>query len=295
MRLASHPVAWDIEGRTVVITGGNSGIGLATAVELAARGADVIITARTEGKGLRAADGIKRATGRSASAMMLDLASLDSVRDLAKEIREKRVRVDVLINNAGVYIGSRRMTPDGHEWTMGVNHLGHFLLTCLLTADPHTRPSRIVNVASDMHTHAKRDLKFEHLSCLGRYRATEAYARSKLANILFTRQLARRLEGTGVSAFAVHPGLVATRIAQDGDSVLGSMAWKLGAHWMRTPDEGAVGPVYLATEPGIEALTGSYFADDRPATPSNAGLADPAAARLWSLSVSATGCDLPPL
>ncbi|MEN8234507.1 MAG: SDR family oxidoreductase [Actinomycetota bacterium] len=285
-------MTWDIEDRTVVVTGGNSGIGQATATELVRRGANVTITVRDPDQGRRAAEHITEQSGRAASWKVLDLASFDSVREFVGSVIADVGRVDVLINNAGVYIGSRRATPGGHEWTMGVNHLGHFFLTCLLASDAATRPSRIVSVASDVHRHAKRDLDFADLSCPGHYRGTEAYARSKLANILFTKELARRLNGTETTAFAVHPGLVATRIAQDGDSVFGSLAWKVGAHWMRRPSEGAVGPVFLASEPGIEKHTGRYFADARPTDPSKAAANDAAARQLWELSAAAVGCDL---
>ncbi|MEN8113162.1 MAG: SDR family oxidoreductase [Actinomycetota bacterium] len=283
---------WSIEDRTVVVTGGNSGIGHATALELARRGANVIITARNAERGRTATRHIAEESGRATSFMVLDLASFSSVRTFVHQLANEHERVDVLINNAGVYIGSRRTTPDGHEWTMGVNHLGHFILTCLLTSDAATRPERIITVASDVHTHAKRDLQFTSLSCPGHYRGIEAYARSKLANILFTRELARRLNGSSTSSFAVHPGLVATRIAQDGDSFFGSIAWKVGAHWMRRPSEGAAGPVFLATEPGIERLNGSYFADTRRIDPSDAARSDDAARRLWELSATATECGI---
>ena len=274
-----------------MITGGNSGIGFATATELARRGANVVLTARNPERGGVAAGRIKNETGQIVTPMDLDLASFSSIRMFACDLASTYGRVDVLVNNAGGYVSPRRVTAEGYEWTIGVNHLGPFLLTCLLASDPETLPSRIVNVASEMHRSAKHDLGFDKLEPTGRYRGTEAYARSKLANILFTRELARRLEGTGSATFAAHPGVVATRIAQDGDSRLASLLWKTGSRWMRTPEEGAATSIYLATESGIERHSGGYFSDERLVEPSVPGLDDDAAARLWELSAADTGCD----
>ena len=286
-------MTWNIENRTVVVTGGNSGIGFATANELARRGANVVLTARTPERGSAAADRIKAETGKTVSPMVLELASFDSIRSFAGDLASTYGSVDVLVNNAGGYVSPRRVTADGYEWTIGVNHLGPFLLTCLLASDPATLPSRIVNVASEMHRSAKHDLGFSELEPTGRYRGTEAYARSKLANILFTRELARRLEGTGSATFALHPGVVATRIAQDGDSRLASVLWRAGSRWMRTPEEGAATSIHLVTEPDIESLSGGYFSDERLIEPNEAALDDDTAARLWDESVAATECRTP--
>jgi len=283
-------VSWSIEDRTVVITGGNSGIGLATATELARRGADVVLTARDPALGGAAADQIAAEANRPVTPMVLDLSSFASKRAFVNELVESRGRADVLVNNAGVYMGSRRLTADGYEWTMGVNHLGPFLLTCLLVSEQATLPDRIINVASEMHRNTKHDRGFAELEPDGRYRGTQASARLKLANILFTQELARQLDDTGSSTFAAHPGVVATRIAQDGDSRLGSLLWKAGSRWMRTPEEGAATSVYLATETGIERHSGGYFSEERLVEPSAAGLDRDAAVRLWELSAADTGC-----
>ena len=285
-------MTWEIEGRTALITGANSGIGLATATELARRGADEVITARDPVQGRSAADRIEAETGRSVTPTVLDLSSLKAVRSFADSLTTRIGRVDLLINNAGCYITPRRETVDGLEWTMAVNHLGPFLLTCLLTANPVTRPKRIINVASDMHRSARRDLTFTSLEPEGRYWGTGAYARSKLANILFTREFARRFSDTGTVAFSIHPGNVATRIAQDGDSRLAALVWKTGAPRMRTPEEGAATVVYAATAADIDQHSGGYFADEQLAVPSEAARNDDTAARLWAASAAATGCTI---
>lgn len=285
-------MTWNIEGRTAVITGGNSGIGFAAAAELAKRGADVVITARKPDRGRAAAKAIEAETGRGVTPMTLDLASLASVRSFTDDLTSRFGRADLLVNNAGCYVTPRRETVDGIEWTIAVNHLGPFLLTCRLAANAATRPERIVNVSSEMHRAARRDLTFTSLEPRGRYWGTEAYARSKLANILFTRELARRLSDTRTVAFSIHPGNVATRIAQDGDSRLAGFIWKAARSRMRTPAEGAATVVYVATAPDIRQYSGGYFSDEQLATPNEAARNDSAAARLWAASAAATGCDL---
>ena len=285
-------MTWNIDGRTAVITGGNSGIGFAAATELARQGADVVITARDPDRGRTAAEAIEKETGRVVSPMVLDLASLASVRSFTDDLTSRFGRADLLVNNAGCYVTPRRETVDGIEWTMAVNHLGPFLLTCRLIADPATRPERIVNVSSEMHRSARRDLTFTSIEPRGRYWGTEAYARSKLANILFTRELANRLSDTGTVAFSVHPGNVATRIAQDGDSRLAGFIWKAARSRMRTPAEGAATVVYAATAPDIVRHSGGYFSDERLATPNDAARDDATAARLWVASAATTCCDL---
>ena len=209
-----------MDGRTVLITGGNTGLGLETAVALAREGAPVVITSRDAQKGEVAQAEIRERSGSDAVEVVeLDLASLASVREFAPRFAESHDHLDVLVNNAGVMLGSRRETVDGYEMTFQVNHLGPFLLTNLLrdllvAGDE----ARVVNVASAAHSSARRGLDFDDLQAKGRYRGFSVYGKSKLANILFTRELARRWNDTGITANAVHPGFVASRFGRDGDN-----------------------------------------------------------------------------
>ena len=231
-----------MDGRTVVITGANSGVGKATAVALAAAGARTVITARSESRGA------KRPWPTSAAAsgsdrvdlVVFDLADLASVRRGAARILDRCDRIDVLVNNAGLVLSERTETVDGIETTFAVNHLGPFLLTQLLTDRlVASAPARVVNVASTAHRSARRGLDFDDLQARGRYSGMSVYGRSKLANVLFTAELARRLAGTGVTANSLHPGTVATGYARDGDaSGLLAFGIKIIKPFILTPGEG---------------------------------------------------------
>ncbi len=278
-----------MEGRTVVITGGNSGIGKAAATALASAGARVVITARNGRRGAVARDDIAAASGSDAVELsVFDLADLSSVRAGAADLLERCPRIDVLLNNAGLILSERALSADGYEATFATNHLGPFLLTeLLLDRLKASAPSRIVNVASTAHTYARRGMDFDDLMAERGYKAMEVYGRSKLANILFTTELADRLEGTGVTANSLHPGMVATGYARDGDTT-GFMAWgiKVFAHLPISlrPEQGARTSVYLCSSPDVAAVTGGYFARCRPKTPSANARDRAAAARLWEVS-----------
>ncbi len=279
----TSPVSWSAAGKQILITGGNSGIGQATATELARRGARVTITARDETRGRQAASEIEASAGTGVELGTLDLSSLDSVRRFTGWFTERHDRLDVLINNAGVISGRRRETPDGFEWTFGVNHLGPFLLTNLLTDLLVTRaPSRIINVSSDAHRSATGGLDFHDLQLTGRYSPMRAYAASKLANILFAVELDQRLAGLGVTARALHPGVVGTSFGQDTESAAYMRyGMRLVKRFFKTPAEGAATSVFLATADDA-AVTGSiYWSDQAPAHPIPAALDSRAAARLW--------------
>jgi NAD(P)-dependent dehydrogenase (short-subunit alcohol dehydrogenase family) len=192
----------------------------------------------------------------------------------------------VLVNNAGLVLSSRRETVDGYEMTFQVNHLGHFLLTQLLRDQLAAgAPARVVNVASDAHKSARHGLDFDDLQSTRRYRSFSVYGKSKLANILFTRELARRWDDTGVTTNAVHPGFVASSFGRDGDTgVLGKLVFPLLKPFALNAVQGAQTSVYVASAPELEGITGGYWVKSAPASPSNAAQDDTAAARLWEVS-----------
>ncbi len=280
-------VAADMTGQVVLITGGNTGIGKQTALELAEAGATVVITSRNRAKGESAAAEIREHTGSDTVEVMdLDLARFESIRSFADEFLDRYDRLDVLVNNAGLTLSQRSETEEGFETTFGVNHLGHFLLTDLLLARlQDSAPSRIVNVSSNAHKGAKSGLDFDDLQSRRRYRAFDVYQKSKLANIYFTRELARRLEGTGVTANALHPGMVASEFTQDGDTRgLLSFGARLVRPFAISVEKGARTSVYLASSPDVEGTSGQYFYKNRPVGTSNVAQDSDAARRLWEVS-----------
>lgn len=276
-----------MDGKTVVITGGNSGVGKATAVALASAGAKTVITARSESRGREALADIRRASGSDQVDLVLfDLANLASVGDGAAQLLDRCPQIDVLVNNAGLVLSERSVTKDGFESTFGTNHLGPFRLTQLLTDRLiASAPARVVNVSSTAHRSARRGVGFDDLQSEKRYSAMNAYSRSKLANILFTNELARRLAGTGVTANSVHPGTVATGFARDDDtSGLFAFGIALIKPFILTPEKGARTSVYVASFPELANTTGQYFVKCRPRTPSPAARDEAAATLLWSIS-----------
>jgi NAD(P)-dependent dehydrogenase (short-subunit alcohol dehydrogenase family) len=276
-----------MSGRTVLITGGNTGIGKESAIALAAEGAHVVFTTRDAQKGAVARDEIQQRSGNdTVDVMELDLAELASVREFASRFAARHDHVDVLLNNAGLLLGSRRETVDGYEMTFQVNHLGPFLLTNLLRDQLVAgNAARVVNVASAAHSSARKGLDFDDLQSTRRYRSFGVYAQTKLANILFTRELARRWDDTGITANAVHPGFVASHFGRDGDTGrLTGMVFPLLKPFALTPEQGAQTQVYVASAPELAGITGGYWAKAAPATPSAAAQDDAAAARLWKVS-----------
>ncbi|PCC71344.1 NAD(P)-dependent dehydrogenase, short-chain alcohol dehydrogenase family [Nannocystis exedens] len=280
-----------MQGKHVLITGGNTGIGKATAIGLARMGAAVTITSRDPAKGEAAVADIKRQSGSDAVELMrLDLASLADVRRFAAEYLAGHPRLDVLINNAGLVLSDRSETADGFETTFAVNHLGHFLLThLLLDRLKQSAPSRIVVLASDAHR-AARGLDFDDLQARRKYSAFPVYCRTKLANLLFTLELAERLRGTGVTVNAVHPGVVASGFGLDGDTrgiyrVLVGIAQR----FMITPEQGARTSIYAASAPELERTSGQYFIKSKQARPTRYALDRAAALRLWEISEQLTG------
>jgi NAD(P)-dependent dehydrogenase (short-subunit alcohol dehydrogenase family) len=279
-------MSWSIGGKQVLITGANSGIGLATAAELARRGANVAITARSDAKGLQAAEHIKRASGTDVCVRHLDLSRLDSIRSFSAEFAGDHERLDVLINNAGVMTGKRRQTPDGYEWTFAVNHLGPFLLTQLLTPLlTASAPSRIINVSSATHRSVKRGLDFDDLQMQRNYSSSRAYAASKLANILFTVELDRRLGDAGVTARALHPGVVGTSFGKGPEGPRWMRAlMTVGAPLLLSPERGAATSVMLATAEDAAIDGGLYWSNEKPSQPLPGALDVEQAIRLWDES-----------
>lgn len=272
---------WSLAGKRIVITGATGGIGLAAAEALAARGAKVAIVARSEE---RAAEAKRRVPG--ADLLLADLSSTKSVRALAADILARYPRLDALVNNAGGMYPDRRLSAEGHELTWAVNHLAPFLLTTLLLERlKQSAPARIVTTSSGAHT-AVSGIGFDDLACEKGFSGWRRYSESKLANILFTKELAKRLEGTGVSASCYHPGAVATGFGRD--SKLVGFFFKWFKPFIRTPERGARTLVWLLEQPDGEALNGGYYMDEKARAPSRAARDEAAARKLWEVSEAAT-------
>ncbi len=282
----------DLSGKTVLITGANAGIGKAAALALARMGAQVVLSARDAAKGEAAVAQIRAETGNARVELLTaELASLAGVRGLAESFLARFGRLDVLLNNAGVFLDRRSQTVDGFETTFAVNHLAPFLLTHLLRpALEASAPARIVTVSSGAHRRGALD--FEDLNSRRRYAGFKVYAASKLANILFTRALARRLDAAQVSVTAnsCHPGVVATGFGMDGDTHgFLRFGMTLARPFFLTPQQGARTSVYLATSPEVEGVTGGYYVKSKAATPASAARDDATAERLWQVSAEMTG------
>ena len=281
----------DMRGRTVVVTGANSGIGYETAVALAGMGATVVMAVRTPAKGEAARAQLLARTGAPEERVVLgelDLASFASIRSFAAWFLDAYDRLDILVDNAGLILSERSETAEGYEMTFGVNHLGHFLLTDLLAERlVASAPSRVVVVASTAHRWAVRGLDRADLQSTRRYRSMQVYGRSKLANVQFALELARRLEGTGVTVNAVHPGSINSHFGGDGDT--GVMSWwmgRFGRYVLRTPEAGARTQVMLAASDAPEVLgqTGGYWSYQRRWKPSRQARSREAQSWLWEAS-----------
>lgn len=277
----------ELAGKICVITGATSGIGLVTAERLAAMGARLILVGRDRQKGAAALARLGAQSPRaSVEILYANLSLLAEVRRVAAEIAERAPRIDVLVNNAGAIFRRRGVTEEDFERTFALNHLAYFLLTALLR-ERMASPARIVNVASEAHRGAQ--LEFADLQGARAYDGWTAYRRSKLCNILFTRALARRLAGSGVTANCLHPGFVATGFGDNNDGVFRivlSLAKRMVA---LSPQQGAETSTYLAASPEVEGTSGLYFEKCRPRAPSPAAQDDAAAERLWEVSAKLAG------
>lgn len=277
-----------MRGKVCMVTGATSGIGQVTAAALAMQGAHVIVVGRNRAKAQQVVGEIRRQTGNDAVWYLLaDFSDLQQVRELAAAFSAQYSQLDVLVNNAGTYFNTRHPAPGGVEMTFHVNHLAHFLLTnLLLDTLTASAPARIVNVTSRAHEYDNMD--FDDLGFERSYFGMKAYARSKLANLLFTYELARRLAGSGVTVNAVHPGGVATDIWRTNFPVLGpAIKWVMSLFAL-TPEEGADTLIYLASSPDVEGVTGKYFVEREAIASSPLSYDEQVAARLWEVSEQLT-------
>jgi len=276
-----------MKDKVCIVTGANTGIGKVTARSLAASGATVVMVCRDKQKGEAARDEIKQKTGNQKVELMIaDLSSQAQIRKLADDFKARYNRLDLLVNNAGLYLPKRTLTVDGLETTFAVNHLAYFLLTnLLLDLLKQSALSRIVNVSSGAHHYGK--VEFDNLQGEREYKGFAAYSNSKLENVLFTRELARRLEGIGVTANSLHPGAVATNIFR---RLPKPIEWLIKAFTL-SPEKGAETSIYLATSPEVEGISGRYFDKKREARISAIAQNDEAARRLWDESARLTGLE----
>ena len=275
-------------GKTVLVTGGSSGIGKATALGLATTGAHLAITGRDRERTHGAARDI-RAAGGPVDVFVADLSSQTEVRRLADEVLQRLPRIDVLVNNVGGYWNSRHVTADGLERTFALNHLAPFLLTHLLFDRlTHSSPARVVTVSS--HAEASGRIDFDDLQGERNYSGAKAYNQSKLANVLFTYELARRLQATplpnqaGVTANVVHPGVVSTSFGAEDPATVQRLFIPLLRHLMKAPAQGAATSIYVASDPYLERVTGRYFTNSKPKKSSQRSYDQDVAARLWHIS-----------
>jgi NAD(P)-dependent dehydrogenase (short-subunit alcohol dehydrogenase family) len=272
-----------MQGRICLITGGTNGIGKSTAQALARMGATVVIVGRNAQKTAGVVAEIRAASGnQNVDSLLADLSSQQEVRNLADEFKRKYSQLHVLLNNAGAVFMQRQLSVDGIEMTFAFNHLAYFLLTnLLLDTLKASAPARIINVSSDAHASGK--IEFDNLQGEQVF-SSRAYGNSKLANILFTNELARRLEGTGVTVNALHPGFVATGFGKNNPGFLMKIVRAAVPLIARSPEKGAETSVYLATSPSVEGVTGKYFynAQAIPAAPQAADRA--VAQKLWDVS-----------
>jgi len=275
-------------GRTVLVTGASGGIGQATALSLAAMGAHLAITGRDRGRTEDAAREIRAAGGGPVDVFVADLSAQSQVRRLAAEVLQRLSRIDVLVNNVGGYWNTRHLTADGLERTFALNHLASFLLTNLLLGRlTHSTPARVVTVSSNAQALGRID--FEDLQAERSYSGARAYNQSKLANVLFTYELARRLECTGVTANALHPGVVRTAFGAEDPGGVQRLFVPFMRPFMKAPAQGAATSVHLASAPGLEQVTGRYFTARKPRRSSKRSYDQAAAARLWQVSADLAG------
>lgn len=272
-----------LNGTTAIVTGASSGIGKVTALELAKAGAKVVMVCRPGSKAEAAVGEISHKAGKENVELMdADLSSQSSIRGFAEKFKKTHGRLEILVNNAGIFLSDREVTVDGLERTFATNHLAYFLLTnLLLDLLKASAPARIVCVASEAERGGKID--FDDLQSERTYSGMKVYSQSKLANILFTYELARRLKGTNVTANCLHPGLVNTGWGRSSRGIF-KIGMKLVTPFMLSPEEGAKTSIYLASSPEVEGITGKYFIKCKPAESAPASYDADAAKKLWEVS-----------
>jgi NAD(P)-dependent dehydrogenase (short-subunit alcohol dehydrogenase family) len=275
-------------GKTVLITGASGGIGRATAVGLATMGAHLAITGRDRGRTAGAADEIRAAGGGQVDVFVADLSDQGEVRRLAGEVLQRLSRIDVLINNVGGYWNTRHVTADGLEYTLALNHLAAFLLTqLLLDRLTQSTPARVVTVSSNVQAQGRID--FDDIQGMRSYSGARAYNQSKLANVLFTYELARRLPAESVTANALQPGVVSTSFGAEDPATVQRVFIPFLRPLMKTPAQGAAMSIQLASAPDLDHVTGRYFANGKPKKSSPRSYDEAAAMRLWQVSADLVG------
>lgn len=284
-----------MQDKICLITGANAGIGQQTALELAQMGATVVIVARDPQRGEAARAAIAAASGNPrVDLLQADFAAPDAIRAMAASFAARYDRLDVLVNNAGVYLTGREETAEGLERTFAVNHLGYFMTTLLLWDSLVAAPSaRIINLSSDAHRQAK--LNFDDLQNRHKYAGFRAYGQSKLANVLFTYELDRRRGDLPITVNAVHPGFVASNFGRNNRGIVGLVMTRLVPLFAKSVAEGAATSIYLASSPEVAGVSGRYFSDCRAVKSAPQSYDRAAAERLWAISEELTGLRLPAL
>ena len=245
-----------LQGKVAIVTGANSGMGMATTAALADKGAKVVMLCRSEERGKEAFEKLTEKSDRQLELILCDLGDYDSIRSFAKQVRAEYDKIDILVNNAGFISLDRQFTKEGFERQFGINHIGHYLLTMLLLKKMGAG-SRIVNVASGAHKTGK--IHFDDINLSKNFNVITAYSQSKLANVLFTRELARRVKDRGITVNCCHPGAVATNIGIDRETGFGKTITGMLKPFFQTPEEGASTAIFLASDESVKDITGEYF------------------------------------
>lgn len=281
-----------MRGKVCIVTGANSGIGLVSARELARMGARVVLGCRNEARGIEARDAIRAATGNNdVELIVVDVGSIASLRAFAATFHQRYDRLDVLMNNAGVSLPTRQLSPDGFEMMFAINHVGYHGMACLHADLLRKTPgARVVNVSSEGHRAGS--IQFDDLQCERSFNSVRQYCNTKLANVLFTRELAHRLAKDGITANCLHPGVIRSGFAQDEPGWFGTLV-KVTSPFMINTESGAKTQIYLATSPDVASVTGEYFARKKVAFTFASTRDTDLTRRLWDYTVERTGIDLP--